>query len=289
MLKKKSSEIIFNKDLSIYHLGLNTEDFADNIILVGDPKRVSFVSKYFDKIEIQKSKREFTTNTGYTGKKRISVISSGIGVDNVDIVINELNILNSKKSGFENTKRKLNFIKLGTCGSISKKIDVNEIIFSKYCIGSEGIIYYYNFDNSILEKKLIDKFIHFTKWDSKLALPYAIKASEKLWKSLYSNNFRKGITLTTNSFYGGQGREFNIKLQHKNIIKNLSDLTYKKLKVLNFEMESSGIYSLSKIFNHNAISINVVLANRVTNKFSNCPDKAVDNMIKSILGEIEKI
>ena len=287
-----SSELILNKDFSVYHLKLLDEDIADTIILVGDPNRVPLISKHFDKIEISKTNREFTTHTGYIGKKRLSVISTGIGVDNIDIVFNELDILSSidlKSRTFKKTKRTFYIIRLGTTGTLSDQIKLDEILFSKYAIGIDGIPHHYKCDSNIFEQELSNTFTQATNWSKKLAEPYAVKASNLLWEKMYEQKYKKGITLTMNGFYAPQGRQIRIPLSQPNLLKRVGTVEYHKLKITNIEMETAGIYAFGEIFNHEVISINTILANRSNGTFSANPLKSIEKMIMFALPKIETL
>jgi uridine phosphorylase len=286
------SELILNEDSSIYHLKLLPEDIAETIIVVGDQNRVPLISKHFDKIEIIKSNREFTTHTGLIGKKRISVISTGIGVDNIDIVFNELDILASidfKSRSLKKNKQKFNIIRLGTTGSLSNQIQLGEILFTKYAIGIDGIPYHYKFKDDLFENELSTKFSSATNWDSRLAKPYSAQCSNYLWDELYENKFKQGITLTMNGFYAPQGRSFRTTLSQPNLLENCKNIEYNKMKITNIEMETAGIYAFGKIFNHDVISINSVLANRFNGTFSSNPIKSIERMIMLTLPKIENL
>lgn len=286
------SELILNEDFSVYHLKLLPEDIANTILVVGDQNRVPLVSKHFDKIELIKTNREFTTHTGYIGKKRLSVISTGIGVDNIDIVFNELDILSSihvQTRTLKNEKRKFNIIRLGTTGSLSEQAQLDDILFSKYAIGIDGIPYHYKFHDSLFENELSDKFSSYTNWNENLAKPYAVKCSEYLWDQLYENQYAQGVTLTMNGFYAPQGRGLRIPLSQPNLLENCNRIRHKKLKITNLEMETSGLYAFGKIFDHEVLSINTVLANRLNGTFSLTPYKSIERMIMLTLPKVENL
>jgi len=287
-----SSELILNKDFSVYHLTLLPEDIADTIILVGDPNRVPLISKHFDKIEISKTNREFTTHTGYIGKKRLSVISTGIGVDNIDIVFNELDILSSidlTSRTFKKTRRTFNIIRLGTTGTLSEQINLDELLFSKYAIGIDGVPHHYKYDPSIFEQDLSNTFKQTTNWSKNLAEPYAVKASNLLWEKMYEEEYKKGISLTMNGFYAPQGRQLRIPLSQPDLLKRCETIEYHKLKITNIEMETAGIYAFGKMFNHEVLSINTILANRLKGTFSANPLKSIEKMIMFALPKIETL
>ena len=284
------SELILNNDGSVYHLKLHPEDIADTIIVVGDPNRVPLISKHFDKIRVTKSNREFITHTGYIGKKHLSVISTGIGVDNIDIVFNELDILSAidlKSRTVKETKRTFKIIRLGTTGGLNDKINVDEILFSKYAIGIDGVPHHYNYDLNLLEQKLSQEFTQKTNWSKKLAEPYAVKSSDFLWNHMYEDQYNKGITLTMNGFYAPQGRSIRIPLSQPDVLKKCDCISFNNLKVSNIEMETAGLYAFGKIFNHEVISLSTVLANRATGLFSSNHSKSIEKMIKFALSKIE--
>ena len=286
------SELILNEDSSVYHLKLLPTDIADFIIVVGDPNRVPMVSNYFDSIKIKKNNREFVTHTGTLGEKQISVLSTGMGVSNIDIVFNELDILSSidlTKATLKKERRQFKIIRLGTTGSLSKDIPLNALLFSKYAIGTDGIPLHYNFDETLFENDLAHVFTSKTNWPNELALPYAVESSPELFKQLYEPEFHVGITLTMNGFYAPQGRQLRIPIKNPNITKGYENISYKNYHLTNLEMETAGLYAFGKIFNHQVLSISTVLANRVTGKFSQNPEKAVDYMIQTILTKIRAL
>lgn len=287
-----ASELILNDDDTVYHLGLKADDIADTIITVGDQNRVSQISKHFDSIEFKKANREFTTHTGYIGKKRLSVISTGIGVDNIDIVFNELDILSNidliSKIPRMNP-RKLDIIRLGTTGSINPHIELDDIVFSKMAIGLDGVPYHYSFDPTLFDEKLSEKFKQECRWNSKLAYPYSVSCSKSLWNKLYNEEFKKGITVTMNGFYGPQGRAIRIGLKHKKMLDNLHRIKYDNLTISNLEMETAGLYAFGKIFGHRVLSISTVLAHRIEGRFSKNPEASIDKLILVSLPKIEKL
>jgi len=286
-----SSELILNSDLSVYHLCLKPEDIADTIIVVGDPGRVSMVSKHFDSIELIKSNREYLTHTGYLGKKRLTVLSTGIGVDNIDIVFNELDALCNIDLKSRTTKKehhKLQIIRLGTSGTLSKNIPLNSILISKYAIGIDGIPYHYQFDEQLFEQELSEIFLKETNWDLRLAKPYAVSCSEKLWDLFMEPNIESGITLTMNGFYAPQGRALRAPLNKPSLSSSYERVEYKNLKITNMEMETAGLYAFGKIFNHEVISLNAIIANRKEGSFSEEPLQCIEKMITFALSKIEK-
>ena len=286
------SELILNNDGSVYHLKLHPEDIADTIIVVGDPNRVPLISKHFDKISLTKTNREFITHTGYIGKKQVSVMSTGIGVDNIDIVFNELDILSAidlKSRTVKETKRTFKIIRLGTTGGLNDKINVDDILFSRYAIGIDGVPHHYKYDLNLFEQKLSEEFSQKTNWSKKLAEPYAVKSSDFLWNHMYENQFNKGITLTMNGFYAPQGRSIRIPLSQPDVLKKCDCISFDNLQVSNIEMETAGIYAFAKIFNHEVISLSTVLANRASGLFSLNPSKSIEKLINFALSKIESL
>jgi len=257
------SELVLNADGSVYHLNLLPDDIAEKIILVGDPDRVPKVSKYFDKIEIKKNKREFYTHTGILRGERITVMSTGIGTENIDIVINELDALvniDLKKKEFTEKHSSLKLFRLGTCGSVNPDIEVDEMFVSKNVVGLDGLLHFYrdyNFENEF-SKNFLDKFTY-TKIRPLL---YFSDWSENLYE-LYKDAKYVGNTATFPGFYAPQGRQLRLNAIDDKFLETL-DL----LGVSNFEMETSAIYGLSKLLGHHAITVNCVIANRRRGEFS---------------------
>ena len=286
------SELILNNDGSVYHLKLLPEDIAETIFVVGDPNRVPMISKHFDIISVTKSNREFITHTGYIGKKHLSVISTGIGVDNIDIVFNELDILSSidlKSRTLKATKQTFKIIRLGTTGGLCNKIEVDDILFSRYAIGIDGIPHHYKYNSNLFEEELSYEFTQKTNWSKKLAEPYAVESSDLLWNHMYEEEFNKGITLTMNGFYAPQGRSLRIPLSQPDLIEKLDSISFNNLKVSNLEMETAGLYAFGKIFNHEVISLSTVLANRASGLFSSNPSKSIEKLINFALSKIESL
>ncbi|GIR12725.1 MAG: phosphorylase [Cryomorphaceae bacterium] len=285
------SELILNNDGSVYHLKLHPEDIADAIIVVGDPNRVPLISKHFDKISVTKSNREFITHTGYIGKKHVSVMSTGIGVDNIDIVFNELDILSAidlKSRTVKETKRTFKIIRLGTTGGLNDKINVDDILFSRYAIGIDGVPHHYKYDLNLFEQKLSQEFAQKTNWSKSLQSPMR-KIIRFLWNHMYEDQFNKGITLTMNGFYAPQGRSIRIPLSQPDILKKSDCILFNNLQVSNIEMETAGLYAFGKIFNHEVISLSTVLANRITGLFSSNPSKSIEKLINFALSKIESL
>jgi uridine phosphorylase len=283
----EASELILNPDGSIYHLNLLPEDIADTIFLVGDPDRVEEVSRYFDRIEIKKQKREFVTHTGYIGNKRLTCLSTGIGTDNIDIVLTELDALvnmNLKTRVAKTELTELNLIRIGTCGSLQHDIPVDSFLASEYGVGLDGLLGFYNFEVSEEDKQFLQPIIPIV---SNLGVhPVIVKGSDTLLNTV-AKDIRKGVTLTNCGFYGPQGRTVRIAPKDKRYIDELSAITLPgNRKLTNMEMETSAIYGMSKLLGHHALSLNAILANRVDGTFSKDPHGATDKLIRFVLETI---
>ena len=289
-MKIPESELIINADGSIYHLNLLPEDIAETIITVGDPERVDDVSKYFDAIELKKTKREFVIHTGYLGKKRITVLSTGMGTDNIDIVFNELDALvnvDFKTREVKPELTSLNLIRIGTSGAVQPDIDIDSFLVSEIAIGLDGLMGFYNSQTTTSEQKYLKAIYPLV---SPLGVfPSFTHASEKLLNEL-AHDIRKGVTLTNAGFYGPQGRQIRLEPKKKHYIDELVDLVLPdNRRITNLEMETSGIYGLSTLLGHHAISFNAILANRAKQEFTKDAHKTVDNLIKLVLERIDNI
>nr|WP_299382357.1 nucleoside phosphorylase [Allomuricauda sp.] len=282
------SELILNPDGSIYHLNLHPEDISDTIITVGDPDRVSSVSKYFDSLEIEKGKREFLAHTGYLNGKRLTVISTGIGTDNIDIVFNELDALVNVDFSSRRIKTnltQLNFIRIGTSGAIQENIPVDTFLASTSAIGMEGLLHFYETGpegNHGLQEALNE----FLGWNAHHITAYAFDADQSLLDRFNENRIRFGITVTNSGFYGPQGRSIRLTPQIRDFNSKLASFTYQNQQITNLEMETAGIYGLAKLHGHRAISLNAILANRATGEFSKSAFRTVDNLIKFTLEKL---
>ena len=277
----KSSEIITNNDGSIYHLCLKPNQVSNEIILVGDPFRVDIISKYFDDIEFSIQNREFKCVTGYYNKKRVSVISTGIGGSNIDIVINELDALfnyDFTNKCFKNTHKSINFMRIGTSGSISAEIPIDSWLISEYAIDINSQLSFYDLKNYTSEN------IEVISFDDKNL--YCFKSSNTLFQKFYSHKLYKGLTATCNGFYAFQGRETRIPLASTIDIEDLKSIKFKKNHVTNLEMETAIIYGLSDFLGHNAISLNAILANRINDLYSQNPAEVLESLILFVLDRI---
>lgn len=286
-MKISESDLIINPDGSIYHLNLLPGDIADTVITVGDPDRVGEVSKYFDKIEFKKGKREFITHTGYLGKKRVTVLSTGIGTDNIDIVFNELDALVNVDFETREIKKaltSLNIIRVGTSGAVQPDIPMGTILASSYGLGMDALMNYYLQQLSGDEQMLMDDIkAHFGHL--KNINPYLTAASETLLNTI-GKDMAKGITITAPGFYAPQGRIVRAKNAVPDFIGLINGFKSDQHRITNLEMETAGIYALAKVLGHNAISVNAILASRVNFEFSKEPNKIVAQAIKMVLERI---
>ena len=280
------SELVLNEDGSVYHLHLLPEDIADTILLVGDQDRVAEVSKYFDRIDIKKNKREFYTHTGYIGKKRITVLSTGIGTDNIDIVLNELDALANIdliKREEKAEKKSLKFIRIGTSGSLQKTVEVDSIVASSHGLGLDGTMNFYPVEFSENEKHLQTEISK--QLDLSFVNSYVTQSPGNIL-SLFPE-LTKGITATCCGFYAPQGRILRAGVKIPNLIERLNNVDVNGLHITNFEMETATIYGLAKILGHEAVSVNAIVANRITHQFSKHPYKTIDQTILKVLDAIQ--
>lgn len=287
----ESSELILTHDKKIYHLNLDAEQIADDIIVVGDPGRVPSISKYFDNIELKIQNRELVTHTGFYKNKRVTALSTGMGPDNIDIVVNELDAL--ANIDFENRTikpqhRKLRIIRLGTSGALQADIPVDSFMASSYGLGIDGVLNFYKNTSDINEHQMVDEFIRQTSWSSKLSMPYIIKASDYLLEKI-AFDIPQGITATAPGFFGPQGRQLRAELAFPDINQKLTSFRYQQLKISNFEMETSALYGLSGLLGHEALTICVIIANRISRTFSKNYKPLMEQLILKVLDRISEI
>ena len=265
------SQLVLNKEGAMYHLNLHPEQLADDIILVGDPGRVGEIATFFDKIEVKRQNRELLTCTGYFNGKRITVLSTGMGTDNIDIVMNELDALvniDLKTRTPKEEHHALNLIRIGTCGALQPDIEVNDsYVATRYAIGLDGLLYFYEKNKEVNEIGMRDAFIEQMDYPKDLPLPYAVEGSKELFDRL-AEGYYNGITATAPGFYGPQGRTLRMLLSYPENNRKMEAFNYQGWRVWNFEMESSALYGLGKMMGHNCLTICVVVANRVTEQFS---------------------
>ncbi|CAM1348751.1 MULTISPECIES: nucleoside phosphorylase [Tenacibaculum] len=284
------SELILNPDGSIYHLNLRPEHIATDIIFVGDQYRVDKVTKHFDTIEFSTQKREFKTTTGTYKGKRISVISTGIGPDNIDIVLNELDALvnidlNTRQAKEKHTQ--LNITRIGTSGSLHADIPVDSFLLSSHGLDLNGMLQSYQVDK-ISHPDIEEAFIKHTSWSTKKSYPLIVSNGKALEDKLISDKVYKGITATAGGFYGPQGRVLRLPLQDPDLNKKIDSFNYNNNRITNLEMETSAIYGLAKLLGHNAASMNAIIANRANGTFSEDPYKVVNDLIVYTLEKLVK-
>lgn len=279
------SELIINKRGAIYHLDVRPEELAETIITVGDPDRVATVSKHFDSIEFKSSHREFVTHTGYIGNKKISVVSTGIGTDNIDIVFNELDALvniDFKTRTIKNNLTTLNIIRIGTAGSLQSNIPVDSFVVSTHGLGIDNLLNFYRHEQNEEDKELLHSFVTLTQMHNRFSYPYITGASSALIK-YFTEGYHHGVTVTCPGFYGPQGRVLRLGLNNPNLIDRLTQFNFGRHRIANFEMETAGIYGLGKIMGHHCLSISAIVANRITKQFSADGNALIENLIKKSL------
>lgn len=285
----KASELVLTPDNKTYHLHLRGEDIADNIILFGDQGRVEMASELLDTIELKRQNREIATCTGIYKGKRVTLLSTGMGTDNIDIVVNELEIatnidLDSRR--LNDNRRTLNLIRIGTCGAVQSEIEIGTAIVSKYAIGFDGMLYFYKDAARVIDTVLTTSFIKHTQYPSILPRPYCVKGSDTLFEKIVIDDMYKGLTITSCGFYGPQGREVTLELAYPEINANMADFVYNDYKISNIEMETSALYGLSAMLGHNALTVCLAIANRVTGKFAKDYKSEMKKLIDVILDRL---
>ena len=283
-----ASELIINSRGAIYHLDVRPEELAHNIITVGDPARVKEVSKYFDSVEIERHHREFVTHTGHLGKTRISVVSTGIGTDNIDIVLNELDALvniDFATRTINAAQQQLNIIRVGTSGSLQGNVPVDSFVASTHAIGIDNLMNFYLQENNEEEKQLLHSFITQTQLHGRFSQPYIAGASMSLIKH-FVEGYHQGITVTCPGFYGPQGRILRLGLSHPQLNDRFTDFEFGHHRITNFEMETAGIYGLGNALHHHCLSLSAIVANRIHKTFSADGHAAVEKLIQKTLAII---
>ncbi|HMT75462.1 MAG TPA: nucleoside phosphorylase [Chitinophagaceae bacterium] len=285
MSRIAESELIINNRGAVYHLELRPEEIGGTVITVGDPDRVAEVSKYFDKIEVKRQHREFVSHTGLVGKKRITVLSSGIGPDNIDIVLNELDALVNIDFDTREIKKELrsiNIIRIGTSGSLQADIPVDSFVASTHGLGIDNLLNFYRHEQNEQEKELLHSFITHTQIHTQIGNPYITSCAASLIKH-FVKDFHQGITVTCPGFYGPQGRVLRLGIKNPELVNRLTDFRFGQHRITNFEMETSAIYGLGKLLGHNCLAVNAIVANRVRKEFSKDGKAAVENLIKKFI------
>ncbi len=280
MSRIAESELIINSRGAIYHLDLRPEEMAGTIITVGDPGRVKEVSKHFDSVEVKRQHREFISHTGYVGKKRLTVLSSGIGPDNIDIVLNELDALANIDFETREIKKQLkslNIIRIGTSGSLQADIPVDSFVASTHGLGIDNLLNFYRHEQNDEEQQLLHSFVTHTQIHGQIGNPYISSGAASLIKH-FVKDFHQGITVTCPGFYGPQGRILRLGVRNPELVNRLTDFRFGQHRITNFEMETSAIYGLGKLLGHNCLAVNAIVANRVKKEFS-----------KDGMGTVEKL
>lgn len=279
------SELILNGDGSIFHLRLFPADIADTIILVGDPNRVEMVSAFFDSIEIRRSNREFVTHTGSFRGKRITALSTGIGTDNVDIVLNELDALANidlDERRLKTTHRTLRLVRMGTTGGLQKDIPINSFILSRYAAGFDTVLNFYADRNKVADLAMEKAFKEHSDWPPLLPDPYFVRSSDDLFR-LFPPETHSGITISAPGFYGPQGRKLRLQLMDPQLNDKLESFRYRDLRITNYEMESSALFGLAKLLGHEAVTLCAMIANRASREFTEDYKGIVNKLIKFTL------
>lgn len=285
------SELIINSRGAIYHLNLRPEELAPTVFTVGDPDRASAVSRHFDTIEHQAQHREFVSHTGYIGKKRVTVVSTGIGTDNIDIVLNELDALVNIDLATRIVKSQftpLTIIRMGTSGSLQRDIPVDSFVASTHGLGIDNLLNFYRHDDTEEDNSLLQSFTTQTQLHHRLAHPYISGASPTLLKH-FVDGFHHGITVTCPGFYGPQGRVLRLGLNQPELIDRLTSFSYGPHRITNFEMETAGIYGLGRLLGHQCLSLSAIVANRISRTFSPDGNKAVEKLITDTLRIVETL
>jgi uridine phosphorylase len=284
----QSSELIINEDGSLYHIHLKEEHIADTVILVGDQGRVQEVSDHFEKVEFKISNREFITHTGYYKGKRLTVMSTGIGTDNIDIAISELDAavnIDLEHRTYKPKRKSLNLIRIGTSGALQPDIPVGSFVISEYGLGLEGLIYYYNFEFSDKEAALTKAIQEHLRWNPKLADPYAVAASTDLL-NLLSDGMVKGVTATASGFYGPQGRKLFLAPSIVDLGEKLTSFKMNDHRITNFEMETSALYALGKMMGHHCCTCCAIIANRYRKEYADDYKVIVNDLIATVLDRL---
>ncbi len=282
----KSSELIINADGSIFHLHLKPEQLADNVILVGDPGRVELIGKLLTDIEFQVENREFVSTTGKFNNKRITIVSTGIGTDNIDIVVNELDALaniNLITREINPVHRKLNFVRIGTSGGLQDYLPVNSFVISQKAIGFDGLLNFYANRNDVSDLAFEGAFKQHTGWGNLLTSPYVVDCSEILLSKMHKDDTITGVTISAPGFYGPQGRVLRLPLADPLLNEKIESFTFEGQKITNFEMECSAIYGLSKLLGHEALTICLIIANRVKKEANANYHEAMETLIRLVL------
>jgi len=287
-----SSEFPQNQDGSVYHLNLHPEQLANTVILLGDPGRVPTFSEHLERIDHKKMNREIVTHTGVYKGKPLTIMSTGMGTDNLDIVVTELDALvnvNLKTREIKPEKTSLNLVRIGTCGSLQEEIEVNKFIASAYAFGIDGLMNFYAPANDVCDRAMETAFLNHAEWLKTLPRPYFVKASDELLERIAKNDMYRGITATAQGFYGPQGRVVRLPLAFPQMHDVMKSFEYNGLKITNLEMETSALYGMGQSLGHQTMTACLVVANRVTGKFSENYKKTMDDSIEMLLDRVLNI
>ena len=285
MSRIAESELIINPRGAIYHLDLRPEEIASTVITVGDPDRVKEVSKHFDSVEVKRKHREFISHTGYVGTKRLTVLSSGIGPDNIDIVLNELDALvniNFETREIKKELKSLNIVRIGTSGSLQADIPVDSFVASTHGLGVDNLLNFYRHKQNDEEQHLLHSFVTHTQIHGQIGNPYISSGAASLIKH-FVKDFHQGITVTCPGFYGPQGRILRLGISNPDFVNRLTDFRFGQHRISNFEMETSAIYGLGRLLGHNCLAVNAIVANRVKKEFSKDGLATVEKLIQKFL------
>lgn len=290
MRKIAESELVINSDGSIFHLHIKPEDLADTVILVGDPARVTMVASFFDKIELDVQSREFHTITGYYAGQRVTCISHGIGTDNIDIVVTEIDALANIDFATRTEKaekRSLRLVRIGTSGGLQPECPVGSYVVSQRSLGFDGLLNYYEREPEVLDLDFEQKFCDFVGWHPRLTRPYAIKADEELVKQI-GYDMVKGVTISAPGFYGPQGRYVRLKPIDMELNRKIEAFEYNGEKITNFEMESSALAGLARLLGHRATTVCLIIAGRVAQNMNTDYKGSMEGLIKVVLDRLMK-
>lgn len=283
-----ASELVLNPDGSVYHCNLHPENMADTIFLVGDPDRVPVISSVFDSIDFKTQKREIVTHTGMKNGHRVTVISTGMGTDNIDIVLSELDAvanIDLVKKQLKPEHKQLTFIRLGTSGSLQPEIPVDSYLASTHGLGFDGLVNYYEHSEHFSQHPFVQKFVEEVGWDKNLPRPYLVESDPELLAKAKKLGVYFGVTATATGFYGPQGRVLRLGVKDKTLNDKLSNFRFEDMRITNFEMETSGIYGLSKLMGHRAITINCIIANRFTGDYSKDHHSTMMKLVDMVMAE----
>lgn len=290
MANLTASELTLNEQGKVYHLNIGPKDIADTILLVGDPGRVKTIGNFFESIRFQTESREFSTITGFYNGKELTVLSTGIGTDNIDIVLNEIDAvvnIDLETRQEKKIKKSLQLIRIGTCGALQEDIPTGSYLISKYAIGLDGIAHFYEIPYTQEEEELIVAFKKETNWSETLNIPYVKRSNDEL-RDVLKEGMEEGITITANGFYGPQGRALRIPLRMPDFKESVRFFRWDNTRLTNLEMETSGLYALSDALGHAAVTVCLVIANRYNNQFESNYAEKMSVLIKLILDRLTK-